>query len=338
MQNRARYVAPVFTDEALACARAAGLSPPALLADIGAGGTDLDLAQFGALWRRIAAGMGCEFFGLGARPMPVGSFAMLAHIARHEPDLERSIRRGLAFLALVLGTPSGTLTLRDGRAEITLQDSQTGPHRAFAHRTFWILTHALSCWLVRRRIPLLTVDFACPAPYHRADYGQFFGAPTRFDQPVSVLSFDARHLRLPVTRTEAELRAFLRASPANILTGYTHDARLVGQVRGILRACEPVDWPDFPTLATQIGRPQTTLRRELRREGASYRELKDQIRQARAEKLLRRQDLSVTQIASALGYAEPSAFYRAFRGKRGITPEQFRRATIAGTDVDKGAE
>lgn len=328
MQNRASNVAPVFTDEALACARAAGLSPRALLAEIGAGGTDLDFVQFGALWRRIAAGMGCEFFGLGARPMPVGSFAMLAHIARGEPDLERSIRRGLAFLALILGAPSGALTLRDGRAVITLHDPRTGPHRAFAHRTFWILIHALSCWLVRRRIPLLTVDFACPAPYHRADYGQFFGAPTRFDQPASALSFDARHLRLPVTRSEADLRAFLRASPANILTGYTHDARIIGQVRALLLALDPVDWPDFPALALRLGTPQTTLRRELRREGASYRELKDQIRFARAEKFLRRGDLTVTQIASSLGYAEPSAFYRAFKAKHGITPDQFRRTAV----------
>ena len=126
-------------------------------------------------------------------------------------------------------------------------------HTAFAHRTFWIVLHGLSCWLVRRRIPLLTVDFACAEPSESAAYGQFFGAPTGFDQPISALSFDARHLRLPITRSAADLRGFLRGAPANILTGYSHDAQLVGQVTALLRARDPMDWPDFPALAAEIG-------------------------------------------------------------------------------------
>lgn len=333
-------VADIFTREALACAERAGLSPQELVAELGLPDHGLDIAQFAALWRGISTRMGCEFFGLGARPMPQGSFAMLGHVMRLEPDLERAIRRGLALLGLLLGTPSGRLEIRAGRAVITLTDPapfkpnpiQTGQihsaHTAFAHRTFWIVLHGLSCWLVRRRIPLLTVDFACAEPSESAAYGQFFGAPTGFDQPLSALSFDARHLRLPITRSAADLRGFLRGAPANILTGYSHDAQIVGQVTALLRARDPMDWPDFPALAAEIGLPETSLRRALKQQGASYRELKDQIRQAQAVALLRAgregAGMSVTQIASALGYAEPSAFYRAFRKWRGMTPEAFR--------------
>jgi AraC-like DNA-binding protein len=345
---KATKVADIFTREALACAERAGLSPQGLLTELGLPDRGLDIAQFAALWRGISARMGCELFGLGARPMPQGSFAMLGHVMRLEPDLERAIRRGLALLGLLLGTPSGRLEIRAGRAVITLSDpaplqpdpTQAGQihraqdaHTAFAHRTFWIVLHGLSCWLVRRRIPLLTVDFACAEPSESAAYGQFFGAPTGFDQPVSALSFDARHLRLPITRSAADLRGFLRGAPANILTGYSHDAQLVGQVTALLRARDPMDWPDFPALAAEIGLPETSLRRALKQQGASYRELKDQIRQAQAVALLRAgkegagqagAGMSVAQIASALGYAEPSAFYRAFRKWRGMTPEAFR--------------
>ncbi len=333
-------VADIFTREALACAERAGLSPQELVAELGLSDRGLDIAQFAALWRGISTRMGCEFFGLGARPMPQGSFAMLGHVMRLEPDLERAIRRGLALLGLLLGAPSGRLEIRAGRAVITLTDPapfkpnpiQTGQihraHTAFAHRTFWIVLHGLSCWLVRRRIPLLTVDFACAEPSESAAYGQFFGAPTGFDQPLSALSFDARHLRLPITRSAADLRGFLRGAPANILTGYSHDAQIVGQVTALLRARDPMDWPDFPALAAEIGLPETSLRRALKQQGASYRELKDQIRQAQAVALLRAgregAGMNVTQIASALGYAEPSAFYRAFRKWRGMTPEAFR--------------
>ena len=68
----------------------------------------------------------------------------------------------------------------------------------------------IACWLIGRRIPLRRIDFSCPAPEHRADYHQFFGAPVHFSQPQSRLAFDARYLALPTIRSEPALRQFLR--------------------------------------------------------------------------------------------------------------------------------
>jgi AraC-like DNA-binding protein len=54
-------------------------------------------------------------------------------------------------------------------------------------------------------------------------------------------------------------------------------------------------------------------------------ELVDETRRARAEDLLARPNLKLTELAFALGFSEHSAFTRAFRRWFGVSPRDFRR-------------
>lgn len=188
--------------------------------------------------------------------------------------------------------------------------------------------HGITCWLVGRRVPLRQVDFRCGPPEHGADYRLFFGAPVRFHAPVSRLAFDAAFLTLPSIRNERALREFLRRAPANILVRYRHDAGLAARVRGRLRDRPAPAWPTFEELARQMRLPASTLRRRLAEEGQSYRDIKDELRRARAEDLLLGGSRAVAEIAAELGFSEPSAFHRAFRKWTGLSPGAFRRAGV----------
>jgi AraC-like DNA-binding protein len=121
------------------------------------------------------------------------------------------------------------------------------------------------------------------------------------------------------------LKGFLRAAPANILLRYRHDQGFTAGVRHRLRAVSPDNWPDFETLAAAMKLSPATLRRRLKAEGQSFAAIRDEIRQVEAQRLLRDSTDSVTQIATALGYTEPSAFHRAFFKWTGMTPLAFRR-------------
>ncbi len=144
--------------------------------------------EYGRLWWLIAETINDEFFGLAARPMRPGSFNLLCHAVLHAGTLERALRRALQFLNVVLDDPRGELRIRDGMAHVVLTDAGH-PRPAFAYRAYWLILMGVVCWLIGRRIPLRTLDFACPAPVHRQDYHKFFGAPVLFDQPVTRLVF-----------------------------------------------------------------------------------------------------------------------------------------------------
>jgi len=331
-----RMISGHFVEDALDCLRRAGIPEAPVLAAAGlpvpapsGPFPPVSATHYGALWLAIAAAMEDEFFGLGGRPMRPGSFTLLGHAVLHADTLETALKRALRFLAVVLDDPRGTLLVADGRAQILLRDAGAG-RSAFAYRTFWILLHGISCWLVGRRIPLRRVDFICDPPDHGADYRLFFGAPVHFNQPESRLVFDAAYLRLPPVRSERALKDFLRHAPANILVRYRHDAGLAASISARLRAQGPPAWPAFDTLARRLRLPASTLRRRLRAEGQSYQAIKDEIRRDLALTLLAEGTRGVGEISADLGFTEPSAFHRAFRKWTGKSPGAFRREGGAG--------
>lgn len=329
-----RMISPLFVQDALDGLRAADIPVAPLLARAG---IDADLSapvtadQFGALWLAMADAMQDEFFGLAARPMRPGSFALMGHAVLHAGTLEQALHRALRFLRVVLDAPHGQLLVTGGQAQVVLSDPD-GPRSAFAYRTFWLILHGMACWLVGRRIPLQRVDFACAPPGDRIEYRVFFGAPVRFDQPHSLLAFDAGYLKLPIHRSEQALKQFLRGAPANLLVRYRHDAGLSARVRDRLRGRAATDWPGFDALAADLRLSPATLRRRLRAEGQSFAAIRDELRFAEAQRLLRDTAMTVAELAQQLGFSEPSAFHRAFLKWSGQSPGRFRRAagSIAG--------
>lgn len=319
-------IAPGFVEDALESVRVRGMDTAPLMVKIGLPETVVEPitnVEYGRLWWLIAETINDEFFGLAARPMRPGSFNLLCHAVLHAGTLERALRRALQFLNVVLDDPQGELRIRDGMAHIVLTDA-VSPRPAFAYRAYWLILMGVVCWLIGRRIPLRTLDFACPAPVHRQDYHKFFGAPVLFDQPVTRLVFSSSYLSLPIIRSDVALESFLREAPANILIRYRHDNDLSARVRAQLNALPFTDWPSFEGLAKRLGMSGPTLRRRLRGEGQSFGTIKDELRFVIAERLLQENRLSVAEVAAELGYSEPSAFYRAFHKWMGQSPGRFR--------------
>lgn len=68
----------------------------------------------------------------------------------------------------------------------------------------------------------------------------------------------------------------------------------------------------------------STLRRRLNEEGQSYQRLKDGVRSSLAVKWLADEHYTFVDIASALGFADVSSFYKAFRKWTGTQPSHYR--------------
>ncbi|WP_184705366.1 AraC family transcriptional regulator [Rhizobium lusitanum] len=326
-----RMISPFFVEEALDCLRRQGKSSERLLTALGLPtrvDAPISAESYGALWLAIAAEIDDEFFGMGGRPMHRGSFTLLCHCILHAKTLDQALHRALRFLNIVLEDPKGHIEVADGLAHVVLTDL-TGARSAFAYRTYWILLHGIACWLIGRRIPLRMVDFRCDEPDHGADYRQFFGAPVRFSQPVSRLAFDVSLLKLPVTRSEQALKQFLRNAPANILVRYRYDAGLAASVRKRLRQLPPASWKAFDELAAQMRMSPSTLRHRLHAEGQNYAAIRDEIRRDLAIEMLQTTEFGVGEIATRLGFSEPSAFHRAFRKWTARSPAAFRREMSA---------
>jgi AraC-like DNA-binding protein len=326
-------IAICFVAAALQSVHGRNLDADELLANVGLSSSLLQVPQarvsakhYGALWRAIAAALDDEFFGQDSRRMKVGSFAMLCHAVLSCKTLGQALDRSLRFYALILDDISGSAERDAKEARIILHGHAAGvSQRVFAHELLLMLLYGVSCWLVGRRIPILRTEFSYPEPAHSAEYRLMYCADLRFNRPNTLLAFEASYLDLPVVQNERSAKEFLRTAPESILLKYKNVSSLTARVRRRLRQFLPGMVPDFEELAAEMSMTPATMRRRLNEEGESYQSIKDQLRRDLAISYLSHSNRSVMDIALELGFAERSAFHRAFRKWTGASPAEFRR-------------
>jgi AraC-like DNA-binding protein len=76
-----------------------------------------------------------------------------------------------------------------------------------------------------------------------------------------------------------------------------------------------------------MGVSERTLQRRLGEEETNYATVLSEVRQSTAEKYLRKPDVSLSEVAWLLGFAEQSSFTRAFKRWTGQSPGAFRAGT-----------
>lgn len=282
-------------------------------------------ASFSTLWLAVAQLLDDEFFAQDRRRMKVGSFATLTYLVVGADDLRAALKRACKFVDIVLDDLGAALVVAGDRARLELRPKGSSPLRTFACDTLYIMLHGLMCWLVRRRIPIEQAEFSYPRPPRWREYRSMYSANLRFDAPATAIVFDASLLALPVAQDGRSAREFLRRAPYNIILKYKDASSWSAQLRNRLRERAPDEWPRFEPLAAECGLGASSLRRRLEAEGMTFREIKDGLRRDMAIERLSHGRQSIVEIAQALGFAEPSAFHRAFKQWTGVRPGEYRR-------------
>jgi AraC-like DNA-binding protein len=270
-----------------------------------------------------------EALGAFGRKLPWGSYGMLARASLSSPDLGVAIKRWCRHHALIADDIRLGLVQQGDTATIAIEERANLSRHGAAAREFCLVhvlrnIHGLACWYVDSRIPLQGARFPFPQPAHSDAYRFMFpGGSVAFDAGEAAIAFDARYLQLPLRRDEKALRQMLRrALPLTVLQ-YRRDRLLVEQVRQAL-----VTHADETHSAQQLARllhmSTRTLHRQLKEEGASLQQLKDETRRERASDLLFRTDRPIKQIAAAVGFRNEKSFIRAFRQWTGASPAEFR--------------
>lgn len=82
--------------------------------------------------------------------------------------------------------------------------------------------------------------------------------------------------------------------------------------------------PPLPIVARDLNTTPRSLRRHLALEGTSYRDINEQVRRQRVERLLMDERLTIATIAQRTGFATASALTHAFKRWHGKTPSAYR--------------
>ena len=315
-------------------ARHRGLAVPALLQRAGIPPALLDAplarvsqAQYALLIRVLRRTLRDELWGLCSRPLPVGSFGRCAAMLVRCATLEEALRLGLRHYHGLLADFVPRLVVQGGVARLQLmrrapRDPVLGPRLDYAQKAFLLFAFGMACWLVARRVPVLSVDYTEPAP--RSDSSRVYQAPIRHDQAHVGLCFDARWLELPVVQNPQSLREFLAGAPANLLIKYRDAASVSERIRRLLHRRLDAGDLSLEAVGEALAIAPPTLRRRLREEGHGFQALKDALRRDAAIAHLARPELTLPEIAERLGFSEASTFHRAFKKWTGVAPGEYR--------------
>ena len=269
-----------------------------------------------------------EALGAFSRRLPWGSYGMVARASLSSPDLGVALKRWCRHHALLTHDIHLELVVTGARAAIALEERVDLGRNGTGAREFCIVSvlrniHGLACWYIDSRIPLQGACFPFAAPAHVEAYPLMFAAPLRFEATKAELQFDARYLALPLRRDEKALRQMLKRAVPLMVLQYRRDRLLVQQVRQAL-ATHPAQTHSVEGVAGLLHMSPRTLHRQLKDEGASLQQLKDEVRCERAKELLYRSAKPVKQVAAATGFRNEKSFLRAFKAWTGKTPLEFR--------------
>lgn len=334
MKNDKGTISVSLVEEAMALARARGFDARPLAEAAGIAAPILaspksrvSSAQYGALWVGIARALDDEFFGQDSHPMRYGSFIAMTQTALGARTGAQALARAVGFMRLVLDDLGARIDTDSSRVRIAYIEREGAPQPGmFAYATYFIVVYGLLCWLVGRRIPLLEARFRCAEPPAAHEYRLMFCDDMAFGQAASYVDLSPEFLDLPVIQTAKSAQAFLRDAPGSFIVKYRNPGSLAARVRKTLRALPMAGWPASDQMAERLHVAEATMRRRLKQEGYTYQSIKDDLRRDMAIGELQDSDRSIADIASAVGFAEPSAFHRAFRKWTGMRPTDYRAA------------
>jgi AraC-like DNA-binding protein len=168
------------------------------------------------------------------------------------------------------------------------------------------------------------VWFQHKKPGDAREHARIFRAPVRFGMPMNALLLESRVLSLPLINADACVHNVLTAEAERVLAKGYDDGSIAQRVASFVRDRLGEGEVGLEAASREFGVGERTLQRRLKLESSSYRDVVTRTRRDLASRLLLNTDSTPGEIASALGFCEPSVFYRAFQKWYGMPPQAYR--------------
>ncbi|MEO0367559.1 MAG: AraC family transcriptional regulator [Pseudomonadota bacterium] len=292
-------------------------------------GTRVSLQGFAAVALDIMKELDDEFLGLAQKKQRLGSFNMMCRAGISAKTVKRSMQQSAHFWNLFENTFTSKVLVSSGKIyyQISLQE---GHHCLNDYLWFSALSsmHRFHCWLAGQYLPLNSVCFPLERPEYATEIERlFYNSPIKYGQPMAEMEMDIRYANIEIVQTPETLETYLADSNLSLLYQPRQYRIISDQVRHWLEKNlrQGNYYSTIKQAAAHLQISQQVLHRRLQSENTSFKEIKMQTRRDIAINLLCNSTHRVEEIATLVGFSEPSAFIRAFRSWTDTTPLHYRQ-------------
>lgn len=256
------------------------------------------------------------------------NLGIVGYIVVNSPNVLEGLKKFQAYYQMVSNITRFKLVERSDTIELCWQpiDNKVKIH----HRLILDGVLGSLCPLIEQQTGLSIapreIQFCWPAPGDLTEYERAFGSRLSFNESYIKAVFDRSVGEIPCQLPNAELLDVLE----NHVRDRCHQTRTdnphCGEVLNILKRNNG-NILGIEQVAESLGTSVRNLQIRLRKEGTTYRALRDQALCDQAQLLLGNSPESVEEISHRLGYSDPAVFYRNFKRWTGQTPGEFRSSS-----------
>ena len=277
------------------------------------------------LWEVAAAQSGNPAIGLAmshiARP---ASLDVITYAIMSRPNLFAGLDRLVRYLRII--SDAVILSLQEDVDGHWLRMEIFGGDRGIPiQRVDFILVTLLTLfrWLTGQHLNPVAVEYTYPAPADLSAYHDVFQCPLRFNAGFDRMMFSNADLAVPFP-TFNPLLVELHDRYAGEYLDRLDSTKISHKICDLVVRHLPDGDPMRGDIARAMCMSERTLQRRLQEEGTSYQQLVDETRKELAQRYLRQSQLSLSQAAYLLGFAEQSTFFRACKRWFDMSPNQYR--------------
>jgi AraC-like DNA-binding protein len=282
-----------------------------------------------ALCEDVALRLGDPYVGLSiASALEPGAYGVFEYVAASAATVGDAVELLVEFQPLA-SELAQTRVVRDGD-RIAFEHWIDHPSASASpqHNEFTLAAYLRLGWLrLGFRPRFLEVHFMHDRQERRARLEETFQAPIVFGAPRNALVMNAALLARPMVLADPRLFEILRERAEQDLQRMQLLTTVAGSLSAIYRELL-VSAPHQANADEAARRMHTSVRslhRRLAEEGTSFREVESGVKRVLANEYLRDSTQSVDRVAMLLGFANASAFIRAYKRWTGNTPHQSRQ-------------
>ncbi len=287
-------------------------------------GARVTAAQYVALFQLLIDCYDDEILGFLSRPLRRGTYALLVRNVARSSSLQTALGRLATTFPLFQDDIELAIVQRGEHTGIALHFRTPEISRQpFVHELLLRALWRLVAWLAGGNLPAAGFDFAFAKPAYEYHYARVFPHMRRFGVAVSTLWLPRARLAGAIDKSDARIRAYISSAVTNVIIPWSGDDFTARRVRQYL--LRTATWPGLTEAAAALHVSPATLQRKLAMESTTFQTLKDELRRDIAISRLTAGATPLCELAEHLGFADSSAFQRAFRRWTGSSPGAYRR-------------
>lgn len=290
---------------------------------------------FSVAWGAAVERTGDAAIGLQLSPrQPLIGLGSLSSLVLSAPDLRSGLQRLARYTSLISPTtsigmdaPATSLGMHvdHDACRVTLRISAGKlpvPQQRYDFMAVTFMKGIL--WLTGEAVTPVRVHHPYPAPADPSRWEQAFGCPVLFGAAAFVIELPLSALDAPFPTSDPTVGEMCERMVAQLAA--EQGGCITARVRQALMQLISKGDPRRELVAATLCMSERTLQRRLTEEGTSFIELVDDTRRELAQRYFVNGAYTPTEMSFALGFSDPSNFYRACKRWFGRTPNTLRCA------------